>query len=90
MTGKGGLTREIAIDRALAEQLDTLRLAEPRTVTDRKIYYEQFYGIGGGKQWVIHSARRRTANWDGQAAPMGWAYLCSSPHAHTANAGAEL
>lgn len=51
VTGKGGLTREVAIARELADQLDAVRLSEPRTVTDRKIYYEQFYGIGGGKQW---------------------------------------
>lgn len=67
--GKGGLTREIAIDRALAEQLDSLRLAEPRTVTDRKIYYEQFYNIGGGKQWgdSFSKAAHRELGWSSGA-----------------------
>jgi len=49
--GKGGLIRGIALARVLSEQLEALRLAKPRTVTDRGIYYQQFYKIGGGKQW---------------------------------------
>jgi integrase len=51
VVGKGGLVREVAITGDLAGQLEALKLAESRIVTDRKIYYEQHYEIGGGKQW---------------------------------------
>lgn len=49
--GKGGLCREVAIDRELANRLEERRLDEPRTVYDRGIGYEQHYDLGGGKQW---------------------------------------
>ena len=49
--GKGGLCREVAIDRNLAEKLEERRLDEPRTVYDREVRYEQHYDLGGGKQW---------------------------------------
>lgn len=48
-TGKGGLTREVAIPNDLAERLEALRLDEPRTRRDRNILYTQRYGVGGGK-----------------------------------------
>jgi hypothetical protein len=49
--GKGGLCREVAIDRELANRLEERRLDEPKTVYDRGIGYEQHYDLGGGKQW---------------------------------------
>lgn len=49
--GKGGLTREVRIPIPLARRLEATRLAEPRNVRDRKINYQQFYGIGGGHPW---------------------------------------
>lgn len=48
-TGKGGLTREVAIPNHLADRLEALRLDEPRTRRDRDILYTQRYGVGGGK-----------------------------------------
>jgi integrase len=48
-TGKGGLTREVAIPNRLAERLEALRLDEPRTRRDREILYQQRYGVGGGR-----------------------------------------
>lgn len=51
VTGKGGLTREVAIDAGLAAILEAVRLSEPRQVTDRKIYYTQYYDLAGGKRW---------------------------------------
>lgn len=53
----------------LADQLDALRLAEPRVITDREIYYEQFYDIGGGKQWSdsFSKAAQRELGWSSGA-----------------------
>ncbi len=49
--GKGGLVRVVSLPNELAERLESLRLAAPRTICDREIYYKQFYDIGGGKLW---------------------------------------
>lgn len=51
VTGKGGLTREVALPRALADRLESRRLDQPRTVTDRGIHYRSQYDIGGGQSW---------------------------------------
>ena len=51
VTGKGGLTRQVAIDSDLALLLEEGRLKEPRKILDRKIYYMQHYELGGGKRW---------------------------------------
>ena len=63
--GKGGLCREVAINRPLAEQLEARRLDEPRTVYDREVKYEQHYAIGGGKQWAdsFSKAADRALGW---------------------------
>jgi integrase len=63
--GKGGLVREVCIPRALADQLEARRLAEPRTVTDRGIKYRQHYDIGAGKSWAtsFSSAANRALGW---------------------------
>jgi len=63
--GKGGLCREVAVDRALAEQLELRRLPKPRTVYDRKIGYRQHYDIGGGKKWSdsFSKASQRALGW---------------------------
>lgn len=63
--GKGGLVREVCIPRALADQLEARRLAEPRTVTDRGINYRQHYNIGAGKSWAtsFSSAANRALGW---------------------------
>lgn len=69
VVGKGGLVREVAMVSELADQLDALRLAAPRVITDREIYYEQFYDIGGGKQWSdsFSKAAQRELGWSSGA-----------------------
>lgn len=49
VTGKGGLIREVAIPKSLAERLEMMRLDAPRTVRDRNVVYQQRYAIGGGQ-----------------------------------------
>ena len=63
--GKGGLCREVAIDRDLAAKLEERRLDEPRTVYDREVRYEQHYDLGGGKQWSdsFSKAAERELGW---------------------------
>lgn len=65
VVGKGGLIREVAISGELAEQLESLRLEAPRRVTDRDIYYQQHYDLGGGKQWTdsFSKAANRALGW---------------------------
>lgn len=69
VVGKGGLIREVAVGHELAEQLESLRLAVPRNVTDREIYYQQHYDIGGGKQWSdsFSKAAQRELGWSSGA-----------------------
>lgn len=50
--GKGGLVRTVMIDKALAERLEDHRLAQPKSVLDRKIWYKTYYDIGGGNAWT--------------------------------------
>jgi len=63
--GKGGLVREIAIQKKLADQLAKLRLSEPRIVTDRDIFYVQYFDIGGGHRWSdsFSKASKRELGW---------------------------
>ncbi len=63
--GKGGLIREIAIRKELADKLEKLRLHEPRVVTDREIFYVQYYDIGGGHRWSdsFSKASKRVFGW---------------------------
>lgn len=49
--GKGGLVREVLLLKELAAQLEAMRLADPRQVTDRGVNYTQHYDIGGGRAW---------------------------------------
>ncbi|ERH47719.1 tyrosine-type recombinase/integrase [Ectopseudomonas chengduensis] len=49
VNGKGGLVREVSIPNELVARLEAVRLDEPRTVRDRKLFvYQQRYAIGGG------------------------------------------
>ena len=63
--GKGGLCREVAIDKALVAQLEARRLNAPRSVWDRNIQYEQHYEIGGGHNWTnsFTKASERALGW---------------------------
>ncbi|OIQ96348.1 hypothetical protein GALL_216250 [mine drainage metagenome] len=65
VVGKGGLIREVGISMELADQLESLRLDEPRIETDREIYYEQFYDVGGGMRWSdsFSKAAKRELGW---------------------------
>ncbi|MBU5636554.1 site-specific integrase [Geomonas sp. Red69] len=49
--GKGGLIREVLLDKALAVELESKRLAVPNQIVDRVVRYSQFYNIGGGRTW---------------------------------------
>lgn len=48
VVGKGGLVREIRLPGHLAQALEDVRLAEPKTVVDRNIKYQQHYDLTGG------------------------------------------
>ncbi|MDV0623081.1 site-specific integrase [Klebsiella variicola subsp. variicola] len=63
--GKGGLVREIKLAVELAEILESRRLAEPVTVTDRGIHYQQFYAISAGQAWsrAFSNASTRALGW---------------------------
>lgn len=63
--GKGGLIRQVIIPSVLAEQLEGLRLAMPRRVTDRGIYYQQYYDLAGGHRWSTSysAASTRALGW---------------------------
>ena len=67
--GKGGLCREIAIDRALSEKLEQYRLEKPQQVYDRGIGYQNHYHIGGGKAWSnsFSRASSRELGWSNGA-----------------------
>lgn len=63
--GKGGLCREVALDKALADKLESRKLDEPKTVYDRGIGYQTQYDMGGGKQWSdsFSKASTRELGW---------------------------
>lgn len=63
--GKGGLIREVLLPRELASRLEAVRHAEPQRVTDRGVYYQQHYKIGGGKNWSnsFSKASQRALEW---------------------------
>ena len=65
VVGKGGLVRTVKIPYDLSEKLETLKLATPRTVTDRGIRYEQRYDIPGGNKVSASftSASKRALGW---------------------------
>jgi hypothetical protein len=67
--GKGGLCREIVISRELSDRLESTRLAQPRTVTDRCIFYQQHYQISGGQKWSqsFSAASMRQLGWSSGA-----------------------
>lgn len=47
--GKGGLCRQIAIPIRVSIELEKYRLEKPVKVTDRGIFYNSYYAIGGGQ-----------------------------------------
>lgn len=67
--GKGGLCREVAIDKELAAKLEERRFETPQQVYDRGIGYQQQYDIGGGKNWSdsFSKASDRELGWSNGA-----------------------
>lgn len=65
VAGKGGLVREVLIPHELAAQLEARRLETPLQVTDRGIYYQSHYDIGGGQRWSnsVSAAAERALGW---------------------------
>ena len=65
VAGKGGLVREVMLSSRLSELLEARRLAEPKTVRDREIFYKQHYDIAGGQAWSqsFSSASQRALGW---------------------------
>lgn len=63
--GKGGLIREVLIPESLSRKLEMQRLSSPITIKDRKINYECYYKIGGGKSWTnsFSAASKRILGW---------------------------
>lgn len=57
VSGKGGLVREIRLDRNLAEQLEKHRLDNPRDVVDRTVRYKSHYDLPGGQSWSRSMSR---------------------------------
>lgn len=55
--GKGGLCREVALSKDVADALESRRLDTPQQVTDRGIFYEKQYDIGGGQAWSMSFTR---------------------------------
>ena len=53
VTGKGGLAREVLLSHGLSRALERCRLDQPRQVTDRGIYYQSHYDLGGGVAWSM-------------------------------------
>ncbi len=49
--GKGGLIREVLLSRQLSVLLEQTRLQEKRQLTDRGVFYSQFYDLSGGRAW---------------------------------------
>jgi integrase len=63
--GKGGLVREIILQKEVSERLETRRLETDRTTTDRGIYRCQIYDISGGRNWSqsFSAASKRALGW---------------------------
>lgn len=57
VTDKGGLTREVVLPTALAEQLEAVRLDEPVAVRDRGVDYEKTYDVAAGNSWSASFTR---------------------------------
>ena len=77
--GKGGLIREVMIPTDLAKQLEAKRLAKPKTIEDRTIQYQNYYGIGGGKDWSssFTAASNRVLGWSNGAHGLRHSYAQS-------------
>ena len=64
VVGKGGLIREVRLPPELAKELESYR-RNPIQITDRGIYYQSYYDIGGGNNWSSSFTRasKRSLGW---------------------------
>ena len=63
--GKGGLIREVMISKSLSERLEATRRLFPVKIVDRKINYQSYYNIGGGKNFSnsFSKASNKALHW---------------------------
>lgn len=75
VTGKGGLVREVMVPKDLAHDLEARRV-EPSRVTDRGVFYERHYDVGGGNAWSksFSDASKRELGWSTGAHGLRHAY----------------
>lgn len=74
--GKGGLVRQVLVPHALAARLEERRLDTPERVTDRGVFYQSRYDIGGGQRWSnsVSAASERVLGWSSGAHGLRHAY----------------
>ena len=62
--GNGGLVRKVMLSTKMSNMLESQRLSESRTVTDRGIYYKQTYDLLGGQYFSeqFSNASRQALN----------------------------
>ena len=80
--GKGGLVREVMLPHALAERLEAVRLDAPRAITDRGVFYQSSYDIGGGQRWSnsVSAASERVLGWSSGAHGLRHSYAQERMH----------
>lgn len=79
VVGKGGLAREVRVPMELARRLEARRLPQPRQVTDRGVFYQQHYDLGGGQPWSksFGAASKSALGWSRGAHGLRHAYAQS-------------
>ena len=77
VTGKGGLTRNVAFTTENSQELEKLRLIESQLVKDRKIIYLQHYEIGYGQAWSqsFSAASKKYLGWSGGGHSLRYSYV---------------
>ncbi|MGL4668193.1 MAG: hypothetical protein ACRCWR_09710 [Saezia sp.] len=63
--GKGGLIREVRLPVELSQELEQKRLPESIRYTDRRVHYQDHYGLSGGQRWSssFSAASKRALGW---------------------------
>ena len=80
--GKGGLVRVVIIPFELSQRLESLRLNDPISATDRDIHYAQHYQISAGSRWSASfgSASKRSLGWSSGAHGLRHSYAQERMH----------
>ncbi len=80
--GKGGLIREVLLDRELSSELESRRLDQPVEVYDRGIRYSQHYDLVAGKAFsnAFSSASRNILGWTNGAHGLRHGYAQQRMH----------